>query len=277
MTLYRPHDLNDALGFLAEGSALVLAGATDVLPALGDRPAPERILDITALSELLGIKEGPEGWRIGAAVTWAELCAAALPPQFDALKEAGRQVGSVQIQTKATIAGNICNASPAADGTPVLMALGASVEMVSAQGRRVLPLTQFVTGARRTALGPSAIVTAIIVPRIGGDVRSAFAKLGSRAYLVISIASLAAVLRFDGPVVAEARIAVGACSPVPVRLPTLERELVGQRVGALSQVLRAEHFTDLAPIDDVRATSSYRRDACHTLAGRMLDRCGAGR
>ncbi len=275
MTVFRPRELHEALGHLAEAASVVLAGGTDLFPALGDRPAPGRVLDVTALPDLKGIVREGGHWRIGAGVTWAELCAAELPPAFDGLKVAGRQVGSVQIQNTGTLAGNICNASPAADGVPVLMALDASVELASASGRRVVALGDFVTGNRRTALRPDELMTAILVPQVEGVVRSGFAKLGSRAYLVISIASLAAVLRFDGERVAEARIAAGACSPVPMRLGALERDLVGKR-GALGGVVRAEHFADLAPIDDVRGSAAYRRDAVCTLAVRMLHGWGTG-
>lgn len=274
MTVYRPERLEDALCFLAEAPALVLAGGTDVFPSLGDRPAPPRILDVTAVSGLRGIVRAKGGWRIGAGVTWAEIVAAELPSQFDALKIAGRQVGSVQIQTAATLAGNICNASPAADGVPVLLALEASVELASASGGRVMPLADFVTGVRKTALRPGEMVTAILVPGLEGDVRSDFAKLGARAYLVISIASLAGVLRFEDGLVAEARLAVGACSPVPMRLASLERDLIGAPEGGLGARVRAAHFDMLAPIDDVRASAAYRREAVAVLVRRMLDGFG---
>ena len=275
MTLFRPRALSEALGYLAEAPAVVLSGGTDVFPTLGDRPAPPRILDVTAIPDLRGIASDGGHWRIGAGVTWAEFIRADLPPQFDGLKAAGRQIGSVQIQTTGTLAGNSCNASPAADGVPVLLALDASVELASAEGRRVVALSDFVTGVRKTALHPGEIVTATLVPRMGGDVRSGFEKLGARAYLVISIASLAAILRFEGGKLEEARIAVGACSPVPVRLSALERDLIGATAGTLGGVVRAEHFDGLAPIDDVRASAAYRRDAVATLARRMLDRYGA--
>lgn len=270
MTVFRPGRLDEALGFLAEAPAVLLAGGTDVFPALGDRPAPGRVLDLTAIAEMRGIAREGDHWRIGAGVTWAELCRADLPPQFDGLKRAGRQVGSVQIQTAATLAGNICNASPAADGVPVLMALDAEVDLASAAGRRVVPLAGFVTGNRRTLLRPDEVVTAIRVPHLDGAVRSDFAKLGSRAYLVISIVSMAAVLRCDDGRVADARIAVGACSAVPLRLAALERELVGRGAGTLGAAVRAEHFAALTPIDDVRGSAAYRRDAVCTMAVRML-------
>ncbi len=274
MTVYRPERLEDALGFLAEAPAMVLAGGTDVFPALGDRLAPPRVLDMTGVPDLRGVARDRDHWRIGAGASWSQLIRADLPAQFDALKIAGRQVGSVQIQNTGTVAGNICNASPAADGVPVLLALDASVELASAEGRRVVPLAAFVTGPRRTDLRAGEIVTAILVPHLDGAVWSGFEKLGSRAYLVISIVSLAAVLRFEGDRVAEARVAAGACSPVPLRLPELERDLVGRARGSLGEAVRPDHFAALTPIDDVRATAAYRRDAVATLVLRMLYGCG---
>ncbi|MGB3314838.1 MAG: FAD binding domain-containing protein, partial [Albidovulum sp.] len=246
---------------------------TDVFPALGDRPAPGRVLDVTAIAGLKGISLDGDHWRIGAGVTWAELIRADLPAMFDGLKVAGRQVGSVQIQNTGTIAGNICNASPAADGVPVLLTLDASVELASAAGRRVVALSDFVTGVRKTDLRPGEVVTAVLVPHLDGYVWSGFEKLGSRTYLVISIVSLAGLMRFEEGQVAEARLAVGAASAVPMRLTELERDLTGLGPDNLSGAVREEHFESLTPIDDVRATAAYRRDACHTLAIRLLDAC----
>lgn len=271
MGYVRPRELTEALAFLAEAPATVLAGGTDVFPALGDRPAPGRVLDLTAIAALKGIAQDGGNWRFGAAVTWAEVLRADLPPQFDALKQAARQVGSVQIQTTGTLAGNLCNASPAADGVPVLLALDASVELASTAGTRTLPLAGFIAGPRRTALAPGEIVTAIRVPVLGGEVWSGFGKLGARAYLVISIVSLAGVIRFEADRVVAARLAVGACSPVPVRLPELEAALSGRHRASLVQAVEAAHFAALQPIDDVRATAAYRREAVMALARRMLD------
>ncbi len=277
MVVYRPETLDDALGFLAEAPATVLAGGTDVFPALGDRPAPERVLDVTAISGLKGISRDGDHWRIGAGVTWAELIRADLPKMFDGLKTAGRQVGSVQIQNTATIAGNICNASPAADGVPVLLTLDATVELATATERRTVALADFVTGVRRTDRRPGEVVTAVLVPGVAGDVRSGFEKLGSRSYLVISIVSLAGLVRFEDGKVAEARMAAGAASPVPMRLSTLERDLIGLGPDEMAGAVRQDHFAALTPIDDVRSGADYRRGACHTLAIRLLDACGTAR
>src|ERR1700726_77558 len=148
----RPSNLDDALGLLAESGARVIAGGTDVYPGAGERPLQADYVDISNISALRGVSVDGACVRIGAATTWSDLARADLPPAFDALKVAARDVGAVQIQNRGTIAGNLCNASPAADGIPPLLILDASVELASNRGARRLPLSQFITGNRRTSL-----------------------------------------------------------------------------------------------------------------------------
>jgi CO/xanthine dehydrogenase FAD-binding subunit len=276
MSYLRPRTVEEAVEMLAE-PACILAGGTDVFPALVDRPAPARIVDISRIEGLSSISLEPGLVRIGARTTWSALVRAPLPPAFAMLKQAAREVGSVQIQNAATIAGNLVNASPAADGVPPLLALDAAVEIAGPGGRRRLPLSAFVTGYRQTALAPGELVTAILVPRTIEDGRSAFLKLGARRYLVISIAMVAAVVRLEAGRVAEARVAVGACSAVAQRLPGLEDALAGADLAAvpLSSLVTADHLDGLDPIDDVRATAAYRRDAALELVRRALDACTA--
>ena len=174
------------------------------------------------------------------------------------------------------------NASPAADGLPNLLALDAAVEVASADGTRVVPIADFVVGNRRTDLRAGELVTGLRVPKVAdgagsaeagstGVARSTFLKLGSRAYLVISIVAVSAVLVVDRGLVVDARIAVGACSPVARRLRGLERELRGRRAGpALATVPAMEHLSPLAPIDDVRGSADYRWDAALTLVRRAV-------
>src|SRR5689334_19111108 len=198
----RPHSLDEALSALARPHT-VLAGGTDFYPARVGRSIDEDVLDIGGIGDLRGISEGEAGWRLGATTTWSELIEADLPPLFDGLKQAAREVGGRQIQNAGTIAGNLCNASPAADGVPCLLALDAEVEIAGPRSRR-LPLRQFITGVRTTALARGELVVAIHVPRARHDARSAFLKLGARRYLVISITMAAAVLEFVGERVAAA-------------------------------------------------------------------------
>lgn len=266
----RPRDLDEALQALTRPFT-VLAGGTDFYPARVGRSVTEDVLDIAGIVALRGISESDEGWRLGATTTWSELVEASLPPLFDGLKQAAREVGGRQIQNAGTIAGNVCNASPAADGMPALLALEATVEVASRVGMRRLPLGAFVTGVRRTALMPGELVTALHVPRPENEARSAFLKLGARRYLVISIAMASVVMEISDRAVAAARIAVGACSPVAQRLPDLERALVGAPADArLGERIEPRHLAPLSPIDDVRGSAGYRNDVALVLLRRLL-------
>ncbi|HQU67268.1 MAG TPA: FAD binding domain-containing protein [Albidovulum sp.] len=273
MTILRPRHLDEALAELAAAPAALVAGGTDVFPALGVRQAPSRVMDLTAVEGLRGISRNGAGWRVGASTTWTDIVRTDLPPCFDALKQAARQVGSVQIQNTGTVAGNICNASPAADGVPVLVAMEAEVELASVSGTRRLPLERFITGPRRTELKPGEIVTALYLPDRDAAV-SRFEKLGSRAYLVISIVSVAVILWTEGRIVIGARVAVGAASPVPMRLTEAEAALKGRALSDLSGVVLPHHLAALTPIDDVRATGDYRREAALVLIRRALTGLG---
>lgn len=264
----RPRDLDEALSALARPH-VVLAGGTDFYPARVGRTIDEDVLDIGGIAGLRGITADDKGWRLGATTTWSELIEADLPPAFDGLKQAARAVGGRQIQNAGTLAGNLCNASPAADGVPALLALDAEIEIAGPAPRR-LPLHSFITGVRRTALVPGELVAAILVPKPRHPAESAFLKLGARRYLVISIAMAAATLEFVDDRVAAARVAVGACSPVAQRLPPLEAALVGARRAELDACVDVAHLAPLSPIDDVRGSASYRRDVVVTLLRRLL-------
>ena len=269
----RPTRFEDALRILARSDRTVLAGGTDYYPAHVGRPLAEDILDLTALRELRGITERADHWRIGATTTWTGVIDADLPPLFDCLKLAAREVGGEQIQNSGTVAGNICNASPAADGVPALLALDAKVELSSAGSARTLPLGDFILGSRKTTRRPDELVCALLVPKPRYAACSHFLKLGARKYLVISIAIVAAVLEHANGTVRAARVAVGACSPVARRLPMLEDELIGKQLGhGLSECVRPEHLAPLSPIDDVRGSAGYRNDSTLTLVRRVLDR-----
>ncbi|WP_127520417.1 xanthine dehydrogenase family protein subunit M [Mesorhizobium sp. Z1-4] len=268
----KPRTVDEALGLLADGDWWILAGGTDFYPALGALPLKRDVLDINGLDELDRISATGDGVTFGARASWTRVVRASLPPAFNALKAAAREVGSVQIQNRATVAGNLCNASPAADGVPPLLALDAEVELRSAKTTRRLPLADFVLGNRETARRPDELVTAIHVPRHAVSGRSAFVKLGARRYLVISIAMAAANVEIgaDG-MIASARIAVGACSPVARRMPALEAALVGRPADAsLLDLFDDAHFAGLTPIDDVRGTSGYRHAAAREIVGRAL-------
>ena len=268
----RPANMIEALRLREARGGRFLAGGTDLFAASVDMPPAGDFIDLTACSDLRGIEATPTHWRIGGGVTWAEIARADLPAGFRGLQAAARHVGSVQIQNRATLGGNLCNASPAADGAPPLLALDAEIELVSRRGMRRLGLDAFLLGARRTAREPDEILAAIRIPNAMGLAGAAFQKLGARQYLVISIVMVGVSLVVVDDQIVVARVAVGAASAAARRLGSLERRLVGMSGHRFDpeDVLADEDFADLTPIDDVRATALYRRDAARELVARAL-------
>lgn len=272
MTRYaKPRTLDEALALLSEGSWRIVAGATDFYPALGNRPLQQDVIDINGIAALRGIAETDSHFTIGARTSWTEVLRTPLPPAFDALKQAAREIGSIQIQNVASVAGNICNASPAADGVPALLVLDAEVELRSRHATRILALDQFILGNRKTVRRDDEMVTAVRFPKATTAGNSAFYKLGARRYLVISIAMAAARVVLDGAGrIATAAVAVGSCSAVAQRLRGLERELAGQPPKLIERIVGSAAFDELSPIDDVRGTASYRRAAAREIVARAL-------
>lgn len=271
MTAYaRPIDLKDALKLMADGSWQVLAGGTDLYPAAVGARLTAPVLDISALSDLRKVTLA-DGLRIGATATWSDIAEMALPPALHGLQQAARQIGARQVQNAGTIGGNLCNASPAADGVPPLLTLDARVELASLRGRRTLALAEFLRGPRKTARAADEMLTAILVPQTALTGSASFLKLGARSHLVISIAMVAARIASSEGKVTEVALAVGACSAVAQRLPLVERGLLGARLPELAQrVTAADVAAALAPIEDVRATADYRVEAAVELVRRAV-------
>lgn len=274
----RPQGLGPALTALADGGWRLLAGGTDLYATAGTQALSGRVIDLTAIEELRGIDVRPGGVRIGACATWSDVCEARLSAAFDGLKQAAREIGGRQIQNAGTVGGNICNASPAADGVVALLALAAEVEVASAQGVRRVALADFILAPRRVALGPGEMVSTVVIGSQAAQGRSRFLKLGARAHLVISIASVAVRLVDREGCVADVAIALGACSAVPRRLGALEAALMGlplaRVAGAVDRDLVARA---LDPIGDVRASADYRRTAAAELVVRALSDLVGGR
>ena len=277
----RPTSLDVALGSLSERPYRILAGGTDVYPAdaaaIGwgrpgiDHPDSAPILDISALDTLSGIRRLADRFEIGALVTWTEAIESDLPAWFHCVRLAAREVGGRQIQNRGTLAGNLCNASPAADGVPALLVLNARVRLEHRGGSREIPLEEFLTGNRRTCLRPDELMTAIVIPAPATGTRTTFLKLGARRYLVISIAMVAACLELKNGRIHDARLAVGACSEVAQRLTGLATRLQGALAGEAPDMVRDEDFASLSPLDDVRASAPYRRHGARVLVRRALD------
>jgi CO/xanthine dehydrogenase FAD-binding subunit len=257
----RPGTLAAALRLVDQGGWCLLAGGTDLYPAAGSR-LEGAVLDLTGIAELSGITFAKD-LRIGAATSWADIASASLPPALCALQAAARVVGGRQVQVAGTIGGNLCNASPAADGVPALLVLDAEVELSSLAGTRRMALADFLLGPRQTALQPGEVLSAVIVPEVALAGRSAFVKLGARSHLVISIAMVAARIVVDGGRVSTAAVAQ--------RLPAVEAALLGATVPlAPDRISGAEVAGLLSPIDDVRASADYRRAAAVELVRRAV-------
>jgi CO/xanthine dehydrogenase FAD-binding subunit len=268
---HRPINLDEALTLLAEKQVTVAAGCTDLFPATELQQLPGEVVDLTGISALRGITALSDGWRIGATTTWSDVIAADLPAAFDMLKEAAGEVGSVQIQNAGTIAGNLCNASPAADGVPPLLALDAEVEISSATGQRRVPLATFLTGVRRTILQPGELVSAILIPKMAGQGHSRFTKLGARKSLVISIAMVAVRLVLEQGKVSDIALSVGCCSAVATRMTDLEHRLIGRPAMGLGLEIDEQSLAEtLSPISDIRGDAAYRITAATELLRRTV-------
>jgi CO/xanthine dehydrogenase FAD-binding subunit len=273
----RPGTINEVLEALAQTGGTILAGGTDLFPAFTGNQLAGPVIDISRVTELKGVRFTEEFVEIGARTTWSEVLATNLPCGFDGLRGAAREVGSIQIQNSATVAGNICNASPAADGVAALLALDAEVILASHADSRAISLADFIQGNRKTARRANEIMISVRIPRRWENATSSFLKLGARRYLVISIVMVAAnlIAGSDGRV-REAAICIGSCSPKALRLTELERALVGVPIGEqLRTIPTSSHFSRLSPIDDVRATAGYRLAAALTLVRRALDECAS--
>ncbi|WP_412550429.1 FAD binding domain-containing protein [Shimia sp. MIT910701] len=268
---HRPGKLKDALAILATTGARPVAGCTDVFAATEAQDLRGDVLDVTAIEGLRGIFETASGWRIGAATTWRDIVHARLPRAFDMLQQAACEVGGAQVQNAGTVAGNICNASPAADGMPPLLTLDAQVELVSERGERVVDLAQFVTGPRETVLQSDELVSAVLIPSKSVHGHSRFLKLGARKHLVISIAMVAVRLAVEDGKITDAAICVGACGPVAKRASALETALIGTSAEGADQLVSPAHLKDvLAPISDVRGDAAYREAAALELVQRAI-------
>jgi len=273
MQFSNPISLQEAYRLLSDDRWKILSGGTDFYPTLGERHVNFNVLDVSRISSLDAIEKDDRGnWHIGALVTWTDVIRYELPPAFNSLKLSAREIGSVQIQNRATLVGNICNASPAADGVPPLLTLGAIVKIGSTDGVRELPLHEFIKGNRKTDLQSNEMVIGIKIPAEYAMGTSTFLKLGARKYLVISISMVAARMTIDADnIIEDAAISVGSCSLVAARLHELERMLIGKSVSSdFASLLHDEYFALLAPIDDVRATKGYRMDASKELVARAL-------
>ena len=274
MIALRPRSLDEMVRHLEGDPGLVpVAGCTDLMVRGPEALHQiERVIDLLGIPELRGIREVAGSLEIGAATTFTEIrSSAAVRTAFPALVEAAGQVGGWQIQNRATLGGNIANASPAGDSLPVLLALDAVVIVAGRKGQREIPYAEFHTGYRKTALEPGEIIVRVRLPQLPAGSIQSFRKVGTREAQAISKVVVALVGRVDSGRIAELRLAAGSVAPVPVRLRAAEDAVRGLPPGT-EAANRAGSIAaqEVQPIDDVRSTAEYRRYVLERVVRRMV-------
>ncbi len=276
---HSPRTLEEALDIRGRTGAIPLAGGTDLLVRhrswTGTLPeVHEPVVFIGALSSLGGLEEidvgGRTTLRVGAAVTYADLLTDARVPQL--LKSSIVELAAPGLRNVATLAGNICNASPAADAVCALYALDASVELASTGGTRTVPIEEFITGPGRTALRSDELVVAVDIPLIEGN-RVFYHKVGTRRANALSKLSICAHATVEDDTVAALGIALGAVAPTVVRVREAEELVLLKAVSSIPQRLDAvidAYRPFVTPISDQRSTAEYRREVALGLVKRFL-------
>ncbi len=272
MRYERPETLEAAIGLLAgaSGDARVLAGGTDLLVQLrADVVEPELIVDVKAIPELREVAAEAGGFRVGAAVTGAELGEhAALKQAWPGIVESAELIGSTQIQGRATMGGNLCNASPAADCVPALVAAGATVSIAGPGGRREAPVDDIATGPGRTSLAKGEIVVAFFLPARPVRAGDAYLRFIPRTEMDIAVVGAGVSLTLDeSGTCNHARVAVGAVAERVLLVPEAAKALVGTPVddAALARLAQAASAA-CRPIDDKRGTKEFRIKVAGVLA-----------
>lgn len=271
----RPRDLGEALAAKSAHPGLtVLAGGTDLMVLVGlGVAAPAEVLDISGLDELRDIAVEGQVLVLGALTTYTELMHdEAVRSKTPLLAQASAEVGAVQIQNRGTIGGNVVNASPAGDTLPPLLAYGAELELASARGTRRVDFDHFYRGYKQMDMRPDEMLVRIRVriPAAGGV--QWFRKVGTRrAQSIAKVVAAATAARDGDGALSEVRIAVGSVAPTVIRLPATEALLEGRRPTAETvEQVRCAVRREVRPIDDVRSTAEYRRNASANVVARFV-------
>lgn len=275
----RPETIGEAIVAMRADGARALAGGTDLVPQLREgRRRAARIVDLKHIPELTAITVLPDGgMSIGAAASATAVARhAAIAAGYPAVAESAQLIGGVQVQNRASLGGNICNAAPSADGVPALICHGAHALIAGPEGTREMPVEAIFAGPGRTILAAGELIVAIRLPPVAPNAAAAYRRFTPRREMDIAIAGAGAWVRLgeDGTI-AEARLALASVAPTPIRAPTAERKLVGEQP---SSVLFEEAgqlaAQDAHPISDTRGSAAYRRTLVAVLMARALADCG---
>jgi len=271
-----PKTLEQALALLAgaNGKARVLAGGTDLLIQMrSGRADPELVVDIKAIAEMRSIAVDAGSYRVGAALSCMELIENdAFASTWPGIVDGAKYIGSIQVKGRATLGGNLCNASPAADGVPALIAAGALACIAGPQGRREVPVEEFVTGPGKTLLAPGELVVSLLLPRRAPHSGDAYLRFTPRTEMDIAVVGAAVNLTLDDRgICSHARVSLGAVAARALLVPEAAAALIGTKVdAAVLARLSAAASAACRPIDDKRGTKEFRIK----VAGVMAERSG---
>lgn len=278
---FAPHSLDEALFLLEvhQQSAKILAGGTDLIVQMKDGlMQPEVIIDVKHIPELNCIELKRDGTlSLGASVPLNKLLAYAATRQyFFILHQACSCIGSMQLKNRATVGGNICNAAPSADTAPALLCLGARALIANKAKQRSVPIGNFFQGPGKTALASDELLLGLEIPPIPGPAAGYYLRHTPRQDMDISVAGVAGLVTFAdrGDTCSEARIALGAVAPTPIRVTSAEALLKGERLTD-TNIGKAAEMTAAAatPISDIRSSAEYRHELVRVLTRRVLQAC----
>ena len=271
-----PKDVSEAVAVLGEreGRATVIAGGTNLIPSLrSGETAPDVVVNLASLENLSYVKEEGETISIGALTTIGEIVSSHIVlKEIPILSSAASRLGNPLTRNRATLGGNLVDASPAADMATPLLALEASVHAVGAGGKgREIPLDRFFQGPNQTVLRQDEIVTHVHFSKIKNPAWGSHIKLGLRNAMAISVVSIAVVLEMEDNLCQKARVALGAVAPTPVRAYRVESVLEGTRIDSETLDTCSRVVTEeISPISDIRASSTYRTQATAVLLRRAI-------
>lgn len=278
MRYHTPASFDDAIAIAAqaEGITRFLAGGTDVLVQLrSDLVTPDDLIDIKQIPGTHDIVQNADGsWTLGIAVSGAEMTEhAGLCAAWPGLVEGMDLIGSTQVQGRATLVGNLCNGSPAADSVPGMMAAGVTVTVMGPNGTREVAVEDIPAGPGRTNLAKGELIAAVNIPARGENGGDAYQRFIPRTEMDIAVVGVGVSLRLDGDVIAEARVALGAVAPTALMVPDGAAALIGSTLDdAAKASLAAAASAACNPIDDKRGTIEFRTDVAGVLAARTAHR-----
>ncbi len=266
--------LSSVLGMLASdrGKWLPIAGGTEIMVLFSAGKLQQRnLINLWNLAELREIRVNEDTVSIGGGCTFSQIRShPVIAAEFPLLALAAGWIGGVANQNRATIAGNLANASPAADSPPALLACEAEIELISARGTRRLPYTQCHLGYKRTVIAPDELIYAIQLPRKFSGWCTYARKVGTRNAQAISKVCIAAQAKIDFGRIQTIRIGMGSIAPIPLQLSQIEQLLAGCPIDRIPLVESRKLLdTAITPIDDIRSTKTYRRQ----VAGNLLEEC----